>query len=426
MIQSAPQGEFSRGWKVILAAGLGVGAGSTGLPFYTFGVFVGPMAAEFGWSRSEITLGSFFLSLGTFLLAPFMGALVDRIGARRIGIASLAGLSLGYILLTLIVSSKLTWYLAWFLVAILGSGTAAMVWTKIVVLWFTHARGLALAITLVGTGVAGAIGPVLVNMLILNYGWRGGFIGMAAATCIGVLPIVIGLFYPPPAADANLETDAGSTSQAASAFGLSFRAALRRADFWRLGIGFFLVSLGVAAGIVHLVPLMVDRGLTRESAASIAGFLGLSVISGRLACGYLVDRFNAPRIAAGFLLVPAFGSVALIFAGADPVLLMAGALAIGLAAGAEVDLIAFLASRQFGLIEFGSILGVQLSLFGAGAALGPFALGLIRDMTGGYETGLGIFAGLYVLGAALILGLGPALRPGAAHSSDPVAIEKSP
>jgi hypothetical protein len=105
---------------------------------------------------------------------------------------------------------------------------------------------------------------------------------------------------------------------------------------------------------------------------------------------------------------------------------MAGALAIGLAAGAEVDLIAFLASRQFGLIEFGSILGVQLSLFGAGAALGPFALGLIRDMTGGYETGLGIFAGLYVLGAALILGLGPALRPGAAHASDPVAIEKSP
>ncbi len=264
--------------------------------------------------------------------------------------------------------------------------------------------------TLIGTGIAAATGPIFVNLLISHFGWRAGFLGISAVTLFGVIPIVIVLFRSPTkTVDQNIAAPPGGIVTRENS-GIALRDAIRHRDFWRLGVGFFIVSLGIASSIVHLIPLMTDRGIIRESAAGIAGMLGLAVIAGRLACGYLVDRFNPPMIAGACLLVPALGSVVLIFAGADTQWLILGALMIGIAAGAEVDLVAFLTGRQFGLSAFGTILGWQLAMFGAGAALGPFMLGLMRDYFGNYETGLWVYAGCYVCGSILIMGLGPAVR----------------
>jgi MFS family permease len=396
--------EFRRGWPIILAAALGVGAGTTGLPFYTFGIFIAPLSAEFGWSRGEIALGSLFLTTGTFVLAPFVGQAADRFGARSIGIMSLGLLAAALVALPLVVTSRLTWYGAWLFVAIMGSGTAAMVWTKVVALWFTRMRGLALGLTLIGTGLAGAIGPIFVNGLIAQYGWRAGFFGMAAVVGLGVLPLVALLFRPPP----QLSATTAESTKDQPVRGLLLNQAWGQVAFWRIGIGFFAVSLGIAATIVHLVPLLIDRGLSPATAAAIAGGLGLSVIAGRLSCGFLVDRIDPPRVAGVLLTLPAIGSLLLAYGSEDLYVAIPAALMIGLAAGAEVDLVAFLTGRHFGLKAFGAILGCELAMFGAGAALGPPIMGLLRDLTGNYQAGLTLYAGTYILGAALIAGLGKA------------------
>jgi MFS family permease len=301
----ATEGEFRRGWPIILSAALGVGVGTTGLPFYTFGIFIAPMSAEFGWSRGEIALGSLFLTTGTFVLAPFVGQAADRFGARRIGMISLGLLAAALFTLPLVVTSRVSWYGAWLFVAIMGSGTAAMVWTKVVALWFTRMRGFALGLTLIGTGLAGALGPLFVNGLIANYGWRAGFFGMAAVVGFGVLPLVALLFRPPP----QLSHPTAETAIDPPVPGIFLNQAWGRIAFWRIGIGFFAVSLGIAATIVHLVPLLIDRGLSPTTAAAIAGGLGLSVIVGRLSCGFLVDRIDPPRVAGVLLALPAIGSL---------------------------------------------------------------------------------------------------------------------
>jgi MFS family permease len=132
------------------------------------------------------------------------------------------------------------------------------------------------------------------------------------------------------------------------------------------------------------------------------------VIAGRLSCGFLVDRIDPPRVAGVLLTLPAIGSLLLAYGSEDLYVAIPAALMIGLAAGAEVDLVAFLTGRHFGLKAFGAILGCELAMFGAGAALGPPIMGLLRDLTGNYQAGLTLYAGTYILGAALIAGLGKA------------------
>ncbi len=400
--------EFRRGWSAIVAAAAGVGMGVTGLPFYTFGLFIAPIGAEFGWSRADISLGSLCLTGVTFIMAPVIGAIADRMGPRRIGLVSLIGLSIGYPILTLIVDSPVTWYLSWALIALLGSGTAAMVWTKVVALWFVEKRGFALALTLVGTGIAGALGPLMVNALTAQFGWRAGFYGLSAVTLFFAVPLVAMWFRAPGAGDIAQCPDEATAHVAQ---GPTLKSAIREIAFWRIGIGFLLVSLGVAATIVHLVPMLIDRGITPGEAASIAGVMGLSVIIGRLGCGFLVDRFNPSWVAAIMLMMPACGSIGLALGGNAFYLVIPAALSIGLAAGAEVDLVAYLTARQFGLRAFGAILGCELALFGLGAALGPVILGRLHDQTGGYQSGLLLFAASYLIGAFLIAGIRAPVEP---------------
>ncbi len=92
--------EFRDGWRALLASTLGVGIGLTGAPFYTMGIFLGPLGAAFGWSRAQLSGGALCLHLGYAFTAPFMGRLIDRIGVRKVALTSLLGLTVGLCLMT--------------------------------------------------------------------------------------------------------------------------------------------------------------------------------------------------------------------------------------------------------------------------------------------------------------------------------------
>jgi hypothetical protein len=85
----------------------------------------------------------------------------------------------------------------------------------------------------------------------------------------------------------------------------------------------------------------------------------------------------------------------------------AAAFAVGLGVGAEVDMIAFLASRYFGLRSFGAITGFLFAGFGLAAGSGAYLMGTGFDATGSYALPLTLFSIATLAGAALMMRLGP-------------------
>lgn len=146
--------------------------------------------------------------------------------------------------------------------------------------------------------------------------------------------------------------------------------------------------------------------MERASAVWAASLLGFAIIAGRLGIGVLVDRFYAPAVAFGILAIAAGACFLLMLAGGNLALALVAVVLIGLAAGAEVDLVAYLASRYFGLRAYGEIYGWQLGFFALGAGLGPMGVGRLYDATGSYNVGLIACAVGFGVGAILIGVLG--------------------
>jgi predicted MFS family arabinose efflux permease len=381
---------------IILAAATGVAVGLTGIPYYTFGVFLKPLAMEFGWTRSQVGLGSFFLHSGTFVLSPFLGSFVDRRGARPIALITLVGLAVGLLLLSQSGPQIATYYAAWVLVALLGCGTTPLTWTRMINQNFDKARGLALGMALAGTGIASVFGPRLSSWMIDEYGWRGAYIGLAALVFFIAFPVVFLTAPKKTAGPANIINSTGMTLR---------HAAATRA-FWLIAVGIFVVIFGQASAMIHMVPLLTDRGLAPASAATLAGFMGVAVIVGRLGVGMLVDRFHAPHVAAAFIPLPAIAFLILLSSDSLATSVLA-VLLVGLAAGAEVDLLAYFTSRYFGMRHYGKIYGVMLSTFALGAGLGPGATGWSHDLTGSYTAALWAGVVIFVSGAFILSRLGP-------------------
>jgi MFS family permease len=400
MRQSAPAGsEFARGWKVVLAAAVGVGLGITGLPIYTIGQFVRPLAESFGWSRAAVAGGLTVLTACSVLMAPFVGVLVERFGVRPVAITGMIGVAVGFLGLSLNGGSVEVYYIGWAMLAILGAGTSPIVWTAAVTSWFEQNRGLALGITLCGTGVVAVVAPAIVGGIIASFGWRAAFGTLAAAQIVIGLPIVL-LFFQ---SREQTAVAAGAIENPRS--GITLREAATSSRFWRLILAFFLMSMVVGGLIVNLPAMLADRGVGLTQASSALGLLGVAIIVGRLTVGLLVDRLAAQLVAAAYIVLPSLACLLL----AQHNAAVSAVVLTGLSAGAEVDLLAYLVSRYFGLLQYARIYGWALSAFSAGIGVGPLLAAWVRDTTGGYAVALYVFAAMAGVAALLVASLGWAL-----------------
>lgn len=384
--------ELRRGWPVVLTAATGVCVGVTGLPFYSIGLMVKPLAAEFGWSRAALGGAALCLQLGIVLSAPVTGRLIDRFGLRRIALCSIVGFAVAALAVPLLIHGLAAYYAAWLALSLLGCGTTPLVWTRAVVDRFALARGLALGLTLLGTGIAGMLAPAVIGAAILVHGWRAGFQMLGFASLLVALPITL-IFLRDPAT-----TDDGAGTKPA----LPLRRLAADGRFRRLALAFLLLGLSITALIVHLVPLLVDRGLADAPALAMAAALGLAVMVGRVLLGVLVDRFRPTIVAFCFLMLPVASCMLLL---ADNRLSFAAVLLLGLAAGAEIDLLAYFVSRVFPLEHYGSIYGAALATFSLGAGFGPVIAGLSYDYTASYAQMLWLTPIVVAAGAWLVLGL---------------------
>ncbi len=392
--------EFRTGWQPLLGAILGVGAGLTGVVFYTHGVFVLPITEEFGWSRGATQFAFSFVMMSAALTGPMIGGLSDKFGARRVALISMFALSLSFASLSLTTDNILVYYALWIVMSVIAAGTFPVTWTRGVNSWFDQNRGLALGLTMMGTGLVAAVGPSYAAWLIENFGWRDAYRAIGATLLVVAFPVAYFFFRERNAAEVAVHSTTANT-------GVTLREALADYRFWAMGIALLFICYGVGGLITNLVPMLTDKGLPLEYAVEKAGLVGIMVIVGRLVVGYLIDRIWAPAVACVFLILPAASCLLLAQDLPSGLMISISALAIGLAAGAELDLIAYMSSRYFGLKNYGKIYGAQFVFFAVGSGAAPAVFGWSQDVTGSYELILYSTAVLFVVGSLLMLVMGP-------------------
>lgn len=375
------------GWWIVLASVLGLGLGTMPLVMASFGIFMKPLIADFGWSRTEASAALTFHVAGIVLSAPLAGRLIDRFGARRLILISyplcMAVLAAQYFL----TSALAHLYASYFMIAVLGSGASPIAYTKVICNWFERRRGLALGLSLSGIGLGLAATSVFAQHVVSELGWRQAYVALAMLSLIVGLPVVYWLLKDHPS-ELGLTNDSGYRQQTpatstAPAFGISPRQARRGVTFWMMVAGFGFIAIGYSGGVAHLIPLLTDRGLTAEAAAAVQASIGVMLVIGRLVTGYLLDYVWGPLIAAIAALATATG-IGLLFLAPLGTMSYVGAALLGFAVGAEIDVMAVLVSRYFGTRYFASIFGQLNASFFLCSALGPAVVGLSYDLTRSY------------------------------------------
>jgi len=394
--------EFKAGWGVLLSSAVGFGLGTSGLPFYTAGIFVEPLSKAFGWSVPTVQGGLTTLMLANVFTLPTAAWLAERFGNRRVVLGSLLLFGLSFMAMAAQTRSIALFYLHWLAISAAGAGTLPMIWARPISGWFAKARGAALGLAMMGTGVVGVISPVLANSLIERFSWRGAYLILGVLPLILALPLAFGLFHErenPEALNAPLPDPA-----------LVGALVARNWRFWLIGAAFLLIGSAVACVIPNLVKLLRTHSFTPGHAAQVASVIGLFVIIGRAACGALLDRVWASAVAASFFVLAGVGCLLLRGVHLNPIAVVVAAAAVGAAAGAEFDVMPYLASRYFGVEHVGVALGLLGVFFYFGAALGPWGFSRLTEMAGGYDTPLLVAGAMFAIGglALMLLGRYPA------------------
>jgi len=371
------------GWRVVLAACLGVMAGFGSLFVYTFSVFVKPLATEFGWSREAISSGFAIAAVTLGVCSPPLGRWIDRFGPRRIILACMTIYGCAIASLSLLHSGLWQFYVSCFVLGVVGNGAAHLAFSRSISTWFQRRLGMALAFVMVGAGLGAMILPVIGQAIISRSGWR------AAYGSLGGIALLLGLPLSWRYIRERGTTERESVPVKHS--GMTWQQGLRTSAFWIVTAILFVSSISMNGAITHLSALLTDRGLTAGNAALCASILGGSSLLGRIVVGWLLDRFFGPHVALIINLITALGVFLLAGTKSFP----AGALAaglIGVGAGGEAAITPYLLTRYFGLRAFSTLYGLTWTFYAAAGAIGPVILGRAFDLTGSYSSLLVLLA----------------------------------
>jgi len=399
---------FQNRWWIVFAAFLGLTVSQGPIVAYSFSVFLKPVSEDLGVSRGTF---SFAYNLDNFVCAmfiPIFGMLVDRYGIRKMLMPGIALFALATAGLAYLQSSLAVLFGLFALQGVFSAANTPTGYAKAISAWFDRERGLALGIAVAGTGFGVIVMPPVMTYLIQNYGWRDAYIGLGAALPVFAF-VPVALFIQDPSSSKF----PGRGTPADTAVGLSMGEALKSAQFWMMTVAFLLVVVAVIGTISHLIAMLTDRGIPRETATAALSAVGVAIVVTRTGAGYLVDRFFAPYVAVVFFFCPIVG-IALLLSGAAGAVPIIGAVLLGCGVGAEVDLMPFFIGRYCGLRAFGAIYGLTFGIFIAGVGVGAWLMGLYFDFNHSYDGMLIAFIGALVIACLLIVGLGPYRYPVAA------------
>ncbi|HVX65026.1 MAG TPA: MFS transporter [Bryobacteraceae bacterium] len=383
-----------RGWRVTLAASGCIFVSFASLLVFTFGVFLKPVAAEFGWSREAVSAAFGVAALAVAACSPPLGYLLDRHPARRIIVPSMAVFGCAFASLALLTPHLWHLYAVFLLLGVVGNGTAHLSYVRALSTWFDRRRGLAFSLLLTGGAAGAMILPAAAQALIQAAGWRYAY------AALGTMALAVGLSL----GWRVRERPGFSRRHETVSRGVSVAEALRSRAFWIIVAVLFCCSISQNGAIAHLSALLTDRGIPPGNAALAVSALGLATLVGRLATGALLDRWFAPRVACVLLMVAALGTF-LISAASSTFTGILGAVCIGVGMGGEADVTPYLLSKYFGLRSFATLYGFSWTAYAIAGAIGPVLMGKAFDATGSYAALLTQLAVLTLGAAGLLLWL---------------------
>jgi len=349
---------------------------------YSYGVFFKSLEQNFGWSRA-LTSGVFSANmLICSLVAVFGGWAVDRYGPRLVliimGLFATSGL-----LLSSQADSLWKLFVSYSLLLAIGTGPAYAVTMATVSRWFVRRRGTAVSIVGAGIGLGILIMNPVSAYFVSGYGWRSAYFAVGLIALLTIIPCALLLKKSPDATEVSAAEEGLFVGSEGESEDFSLFQAAKRKDFWAFIFIWFLYSFNLHLVLTHLVPYAIDLAVPTIKAAALLTLLGGSSIVGRLVMGRLSDSVGRKLTST---LSALFMAAAMLLLSGTPHLQMLELFAVifGFFYGALDPPLAALIGELFGLRHIGVIMGILVTAWSAGAAVGPSLAGYLFDITGSY------------------------------------------
>lgn len=362
------------------------------------GQFFEPLQADHGWPLSTLSLAVAVNMIVWGVLQPFMGRLVDRIGARVVLSVSTALMGLAFLLSTTI-EQRWEFFLYYGVLTAVGfAGCGSMANAVLVARWYHRRRATMLARSSMGINIGQLALLPLAGWLIHRGGAELAFAVLGALMLLVIAPmVVLGVRNEP--ADLGQQPDGDGVAATATARGATLGEALRTADFWAATGGFVTCGYSLYMVTMHLPAFAVDLGGSRALGGQLLGIAAGASAVAMWYLGQLAPRVGKKPLLLGLYLVRAAALAWLAIATA-PWQLYVFALVYGAASLPIIPLKTGLIGDRFGAAALGAIMGSAWFAHQILAALGVYAGGLVRETVGSYGPAFASAAILLLLGAA--------------------------
>jgi MFS family permease len=393
------QSRIFYGWYVLAASFLILFL-SSGARF-TIGIAFKALIAEFGWSRSAVSLAVFFNMAFYSLSVIGAGKLYDRFGPKWVIVISTLFVASGYMLIAL---TQALWHflLLYGVVAAVGlGGTTVPIFAALMSKWFEKRRGLTISLALSGSCLGQFALVPLFTTLITDYGWRAShfYIGlMMLVLNLGLAFLVIrgdpedlGVVpYGRQEESVSLSSlGVGNNSRPVRDMGL--REAMGTSSFWLFVLFMFVCGSGDFLVTTHMIPMVTDHGIPAVTASHMLAWFGLLSLAGILVAGPASDLIGDKIPIALTFLVRVFAFL-LIIRYQNMVSYYVFALVFGFTFLVTAPLTPTLVGRLYGFSHIGVLSGFITTLHHLGGGIAAWGGGFLFDLTGSYQTVLVISA----------------------------------
>lgn len=372
----------------------------TAFSFSSYSLLLPAFVEEFAWARSAAVMPFSLAMVFWGVMQPLTGAIADRWGARPVILGGVVCSALGFFILG---TANSLWQIALGFGVCIGAANSAcgsIMWALIIAKWFPGARrAAAVGIVQAATPASPIVLAPLLFFCIGQYGWRVASLGLGALLVLVALPLAYIVVKDPP-------TTAGTTHGATPAFLRGSWSAVcelvRRGPLRNLMVARFACGMSFLI-IPHLAAAATATGLTPAEAATAVALYGCASTVGALLGGFAADRWGrVPTLLVTYglrglgalgMAIPMMGEASWFY------------LVVALSAGPVFATVTINSVQMFEIVgpqRAGLILGVSFVMHQVAAAVGPYASGLLFDLTGTYRLAFAI------LGILMLLAMLPA------------------
>lgn len=382
-----------------------------GVLYYAFTVLGPAIADDTGWSGTAVTAAFSGGSLFGAIAGIAVGRVLQRHGPRLVMTAA-SVLGAAAMALVGIAPSYPAFVAAWLLAGAASAGLFYPPAFAALTQWFGSQRVRAITSLTLVAGFASTVFAPLTAWLGSELGWRGAYLTLAAALLVLTGPLHAVALAP--------AWHGGTT---AAHHRTRDRAVLTSRTFALVATSGTVTSLAMYASLVHLVPLLLERGVDVQLAAWALGLSGAGQVAGRLLYPALDRRFAPNPRAAGVIAVLASTLLLLAVVRGPAALLISIAIVAGAARGLFTLVSATVVSEHWGPERYAALNGVYNAPVGIAAALAPAFGAAVAAATGSHSAMFLVLALIGVAGAALaalvpapsVAVERPALTPGGAE-----------